>query len=209
MTAAGQRRVIAVASGVGGGKSTLAASLAAEFGEAASTVHFDHYERMTGQPIEAVRRWVAAGADPDALAIPGLADDLHALKAGRDVTDPLTRLRIAARPYLLFETQFGRRHAASGRHIDLLIWIDTPLDVALARKLRQLALEAAARGARESAAFAAWLPEYLDNYLGLVEKLLRRQRETVRTQADLILDGRQDPVELRREAAQAIRERLP
>jgi uridine kinase len=200
--------IAAIASGVGGGKSTLVASLAAELGDAASTVHFDHYERVTEQPVEAVRRWMAAGADPDALTIPGLAEDLEALKSGRMVTDPLTRAHVPARRVVLFETQFGRRHAASGRHIDLLIWIDTPLDVALARKLRQLAGAAAAQGAREAAAFAAWLPAYLDNYLGLVEKLLRSQRETVRPQADLILDGRKDPARLRLEAAQAIRDRL-
>jgi uridine kinase len=200
--------VIAIAAGVGGGKSTLLASLADEFGGAASTIQFDHYERVTEQPVEAVRRWMAAGADPDALAIPGLAEDLEALKGGREALDPLTRTPILPRKYLLFETQFGRRHAATGRQIDYLIWIDTPLDVALARKLRQLAGAAAGHGAREAAAFAAWLPEYLDNYLGMVEKLLRSQRDTVRAQADRVLDGRKDPAALRLEAAQAIRDRF-
>lgn len=203
-----QPGVIGIASGVGGGKSTLADSLAAEFGGDASAIQFDHYERVTEQPVEAVRRWMAAGADPDALAIPGLAEDLQALKAGRKVVDPLTRTPILPRRYLLFETQFGRRHAATGRHIDFLIWIDTPLDVALARKLRQLAAAAAGRGMSEAAAFAAWLPAYLDSYLGMVEKLLRTQRESVRPQADLLLDGRRTPADLRREAAQAIRQRL-
>lgn len=179
-------KVVGIAAGVGGGKSTLAKALAERLGEA-GLVQFDHYERMTEQPVEAVRRWMREGADPDALVIPGLAEDLQSLKSKHK--------------FVVFETPFGRRHSATGRHIDFLVWIDTPLDIALARKIRQFAAGAAASG--EAASFGPWLQAYLGNYVEFVGDLLRAQRDTVRAQADLVVDGRRSPEELAREVERA------
>jgi uridine kinase len=180
--------IIAVAAPVGGGKSTLVRGLAERL-PAASAIFLDHYERFTQQPVEEMRRWLRDGANPDTLAIPGLAEDLASLKNGLPVADPLTGNTITPGRYLLLETQFGRRHAATGRHIDFLVWIDTPLDLALARKLRQLAAGIDER----DAAFVPWLRGYLESYLELVSESLRVQRDTVRAQADLIVDGMQQP----------------
>ena len=200
---AGASCVIAVAGPVGAGKSTLVAGLADVLGSAA-TIHFDHYERMTEQPIEAIRRWAQSGADPDAMPVPGLAEALQSLKAGRAVVDPATHKEIAPAKFILFETQFGKRHAATGRTIDFLIWIDIPLDVALARKLRQFTGEAGLRSQGESQAFVQWLEGYLDNYLDLVGSLLRRQRDTVGADADMVVDGERDAVGLVQQAGDKI-----
>ena len=181
-------KVIAVAAPVGGGKSTLVRGLAGRL-PAASAIFLDKYERFTQQPVEQMRRWLRDGANPDMLAIPGLAEDLAALKSGLPVADPLTGSTITPGRYLVLETQFGRRHAATGRHIDFLVWIDTPLDIALARKLRQVAAGIDGR----DAAFVPWLRGYLESYLDLVGESLRVQRDTVRAQADLIVDGMQLP----------------
>jgi len=197
------RYVIAVAAPVGGGKSTLVQGLAGRL-PGASAIFFDHYERITEQPIEQIERWMQDGADLDEMVIPGLAEDLQALKQGRAVVDPLTMAAVAARKYLLFETQFGRQHAATGKHIDFLIWIDTPLDVALARKIRQFALELDARKPQALQAFAPWLRSYLDNYLAVVGGLLRIQRDTVGAHADLVVDGEQDTGALLAEVEQEI-----
>ncbi len=151
-----------------------------------------------------MRRWLREGADPDMLAIPGLADDLAALKSGRPVADPLTGNAITPGRYVLLETQFGRRHVATGRHIDFLVWIDTPLDLALARKLRQLAAGIDER----DAAFVPWLRGYLESYLDLVSESLRVQRDTVRAQADLIVDGTQHPAAVLAQVESAVLGRL-
>jgi uridine kinase len=189
--AADARYVIAVAAPVGGGKSTLVKALASRL-EGAAAIHFDHYERITEQPIEEIRRWMQDGADVDEMVIPRLADDLQALKLGGSVVDPQTGKAITARKYVLFETQFGRQHAATGRHIDFLVWVDTPLDVALARKIRQFAGELDVRNQEEFCAFAPWLRTYLDNYIAVVGALLRIQRDTVGEHADLVVDGELD-----------------
>ena len=193
--------LIAVAAPVGGGKSTLVRGLAGRL-PAASAIFLDHYERFTQRPVEEMRRWLRDGANPDALAIPRLAEDLAALKSGRSVADPLTGSTIAPGRYLLLETQFGRRHAATGQHIDFLVWIDTPLDLALARKLRQLADGIDER----DAAFAPWLRGYLESYLDLVSESLRVQRDTVRAQADLVVDGTQHPDALLAQVETAVME---
>jgi uridine kinase len=192
-------KVIAVAAPVGGGKSTLVRGLAARL-PSASAIHLDHYERFTQRPVEEMRRWLREGADPDALAIPGLAEDLAALKRGLSVADPVTGNTITPGRYLVLETQFGRRHAATGRQIDFLVWIDTPLDLALARKLRQLAADVDER----DAAFVPWLRGYLQSYEELVSESLRVQRDSVRAQADLIVDGTQQPAALLAQVESAV-----
>ncbi len=194
------RRVIAIAGAVGAGKSTLVRALAGRLADS-TVIQFDHYERMTEQPIAEVRRWIREGADIDKLPVPGLGEALQALKLGRAVADPMTRAEIRPAKYILFETQFGRRHAATGRHVDFLAWIDTPLDIALARKVRQFAREF---DPRDPAGFAPWLSGYLDNYVEVVGGLLRMQRDIVAAGADLVVDGNADPVGQASELERAI-----
>ncbi|MEO8202769.1 MAG: uridine kinase [Betaproteobacteria bacterium] len=201
-------QVVGIAGPVGAGKSTLVRALAAALGDT-TTLQFDHFERMTERPIEEVMRWMRDGADLDQVPVPGLADALEALKAGRAATDPLTRAQLQPAACVLFETQFGRRHTASGREIDFLVWIDVPLDVALARKVRQLLRVATAGDAQGARAFLPWLEGYLDNYLGVVGELLRVQRETVAAGADLIVDGQAAPQEMALRVAQALVARRP
>jgi uridine kinase len=196
-------RVIAIAGSVGAGKSTLVRGLASRL-PSATAIHFDHYERMTEQPIEKIRQWMKDGADLNEMPVPGLADALRALKEGRGVQDPLTGRTVQPASSILFETQFGRQHAATGQHIDFLVWIDTPLDVALARKVRQFASEIDTRDPGELAGFGPWLQAYLDNYLEVVGGLLRLQRDTVGANADLVVDGTCEPGELSREVERAI-----
>ena len=199
------RYVVGIASGVGGGKTTLVQGLAARLGDA-SAVPFDHYERFTRQPIEAVRAWTRAGADPNALDLGRLAEDLRTLKHGEQVVDPANGAPIEPRKYLLLDAPFGRRHMATGSQIDFLVWIDTPLDIALARKLRQLSA-----GVHELQAvdFLNWLRSYLENYLAVVAALLRSQRDTVRADADLVVDGERETGALLADVENAIRARLP
>lgn len=204
---AGRGFVVGIAGPVGAGKSTLVAGLAAQLIDVA-VLSFDRYERITEQPIERIRQWMQNGADLDEMEIPGLARDLLALKEGRAVVDPLSGAPVQACRVILFETQFGRRHAETGRHIDMMVWIDTPLDLALARKVRQFAAEVDSGDARAERRFAPWLGEYLGNYLDVVSGLLRMQRETVGAGADLVVDGQRDPQSLRAEVAQAIQGRL-
>lgn len=179
--------VVGIAGVPGAGKSTLAAALCAAIPGAAA-LQMDAYDNMTRLPIGELRRWFEGGADIDAFDFPDLQSELRRRKAG---PGPAT---------VLFETQFGRAHRATGQHIDLLLWIDTPPDLALARALRA----ALARGARTD-----WVRAYLDNYIGTVRELLEMQRTRVAAAADIVLDGRSSPAALADAACAEIARRRP
>jgi uridine kinase len=198
------RYVIGIAGPVGGGKSTLVRQLA-NLLAGATPIHFDDYESLTSQPIEKIKQWMQSGGDTSELPVAGLAADLVSLKAGRAVSIDATSTPVPVGRYILFETQFGRRHAATGMHIDFLVWMDTPLDIALARKLRQFNAELAGTiNAADHAAFSEWLRVYLDNYLDVVGELLRVQRNTVAAEADLVIDGATDRESIARQVKNAI-----
>lgn len=183
------RHVIGIAGPVGAGKTTLLRQLANRLAES-TPIHFDDYESLTSQPIEKIKKWMQCGGDMRAVQVAGLAADLLSLKAGQAVSNGVTMTPGPTGKYILFETQFGRRHAETGRHIDYLVWIDTPLDIALARKLRQFTRELGeAKPAEAHEEFCGWLGGYLDNYLEVVGELLRIQRDSVAADADLIIDG--------------------
>jgi hypothetical protein len=163
--------VVGIAGVPGAGKSTLVAALAAALPRAVP-LHMDAYDNMTRLPVAELRGWIEAGADIDAFDFPPLQAELQRLKAGE------------ARETVLFETQFGRAHRATGRYIDFLLWLDTPLDLALARTLGAVL----ARGTRPE-----WLRGYLEHYVDPVRGLLEMQRTRVAADADLVLDGRLAP----------------
>lgn len=185
--------VIAVAGPPGSGKTTLALALANALGDA-SSIHMDNYEQMTRKPIDEVARWMDAGAPFEGVPMPRLEEHLARLKAGHPVVDPATGMAVRPARYIVFETQFGRAHPGTGRCIDILVWLDTPADVALARTLRvHTSMACQAADATACADRMAWLDGYLESYLRLVARLVALQRDRVRPGADIVVDGTREP----------------
>lgn len=201
--------IIAVAAPIGGGKTAVSRSVAAQL-PGTAVLSFDHYEQATGQPIQNLQGWLQRGADFDEFVVPALREDLARLKRGEAVHDPATRAVIAPGRYLVFENPLGREARSLAPFVDLLLWVDVPPDVALARKLRELVGRLRQESGRErDAERLAWLEQYLENYLAVVREILQLQRERVTARADLVLSGMRDPEEIAREAAAEIRRRFP
>ncbi|MGX5777349.1 AAA family ATPase [Methylorubrum zatmanii] len=182
--------VLAVAGPPGSGKTTLSRALAERLG-GAPVLSYDAYEEITGWPPERVAEWLRRGAALDEVPVPGLAEDLARLRRGEPVPDRerggiLRPSRRGGRPVIVLDTLLGRAHPGTGAQIDHLLWLDLPLDVALARKLRSFTGEA-----RQDPAAAPALLGALDAYLGRYDSLLHPtyalQRARIRPGADRIL----------------------
>lgn len=201
--------VIAVSGYPGAGKTSLVLGLLDAL-EGAAPIHMDSYERITGTPIGEIARWMRNGADIDAFDFPQLEEDLVHLKQGLPLEDRFSKRRVTGDKYVLFETQFGRAHHKTGRHVDLQVWIDVPRDIALGRKLRDIVGSFLRENQPDKLpARMHWLDAYLDNYLGTVSGLLEMQQQRVTAGADIVVDGRAGLRSMIESARSEILRRLP
>jgi uridine kinase len=201
--------VIAVAAPIGGGKTAVAEAIAAKLPDA-TTISFDRYETATGQPVQNLREWQARGADFDEFVVPLLREDLERLRRGDAICDPVTKEQITAGKYVVFENPLGREAKSLAAYVDLLVWVEVPQEVALARKLKEL-VGGFLRQRRpdQHTQCLAWLDQYLENYLTIVRDVLQIQEKRVAAQADIVLPGLRSLDEIAGEAADQIRRRFP
>jgi len=203
------RYVVAVAGPVGAGKTSLVKAVAQTLVDA-TMVCYDDYETATRMSAGDLTRWIDQGASFDAFATPRLAADLNRLKQGLPVGDRSTATGIAPAKYILFDTPLGREHPDTGGGIDLLVWLETPLDIALARKLKQFTGIFVGRSeASDAHHFVGWLDTYLSGYLEAVGRVLAIQQQRVRAGADIVLDGLRPLPDLVEQTVARIRDQLP
>ena len=183
------RYLIGISGPPGAGKTALVQGLSAAMHDT-TTIHMDSYQRMVQPFPEQVQRWLRQEAGIGEFQIPQLSEDLATLRSGAPVAEPGTGAEIPPRKYILFETRYGRAHRATGRDIDLLICIDTPLDVALARNLRT-AVATSLRDAktRSLEECVRDLHDYLDQYPDTMRALTISEKNRVAADADLVVDG--------------------
>lgn len=113
-----QTRVIAIASVSGGGKTTVVEKLKGRLPNA-KALFFDDYD-LEGP--EDVMGWLNRGADNNEWNLNPLVKDLEEL-----LNEPLD--------YIVLDFPFSYKHAQTAAYIDFSIFINTPLDVALARRI--------------------------------------------------------------------------
>jgi hypothetical protein len=150
----------------------------------AVTLHFDEYDDTNIHP-EDLQEWFRTGADYNAWQTPVLTRALEALTAGEPATSPVDGSEISAAPYIVFDAPLGRAHADSGRFIDLMVFIDAPLDVAMARRLIRDFKDGGVRVAEGLDGMVRECRGYLDGARPLYVKMKERHTPT----CDLILDG--------------------
>ena len=124
-------------SAAGAGKTTLMRKVAERLGDAVS-VQFDAYEHLSTFPADN-KQWVQSGADPDAFRTPELTEAVRALREGTSVIHPRLQTPVEPAAYVVLEEPFGRGRNEMRGLIDFVVCIETPLEIALARRLLEWA----------------------------------------------------------------------
>ncbi|WP_047985039.1 nucleoside/nucleotide kinase family protein [Ornithinibacillus californiensis] len=115
-----QPYIISISAVSGGGKTTIAKQLNKKLGKS-KVLNFDDYDF---QGPDDIVDWVERGADYDEWDLTPFTNDIEMLCEG-----PVK--------YIILDYPFSRKHTQVGRLINLSIFIDTPLDVALARRINR------------------------------------------------------------------------
>ena len=194
--------VVAVSGTSGGGKTTLVKKTAALLGDVVR-LHFDDYIFLGNDPSE-IRAWLEAGADPDHLKTPRLADDLRKLRSGEATRPPDGSGVIEPAGFVLLEEPFGRSRGDVAPYIDLSAHIELPADVALARRIVRAIEE---REQPDPGQMLAHIQHDLKAYLLAGRESYEAANRAARESADLVLDGLRPADELAAELVAEIRRR--
>ena len=125
--------VTGISSPSGGGK-TAVTKRVAELLPGAAAIFFDDYDFETVHP-ESLRKWLEDGANYNDWKTPKLAEDLRKLKAGQVIVSAADGREIRPQQHVIFDAPLGYAHAETAPLIDLMVFIDTPLDIAMARRM--------------------------------------------------------------------------
>ena len=176
--------IIGISAITGGGKTAVTLRLT-EVLEDAVALHFDDYDDTNVHPGD-LQRWFAAGADYDAYKTPVFTRHLEALKADESIRYPAGNTLLDPKRYIVADAPLGRAHTDSGRFIDLMVFIDTPLDVAMARRvLREIDRE----GHRTADGTLEYVKDELSGYLAQARPIYEEFQERMRDTSDVIVDG--------------------
>ena len=170
--------IIGISGVSGSGKTTLTRSL----GKAlhATAIFWDDFDPISEGPSDYVT-WFETSRDCNDWKYDALADVLRSLKQGKTLICPATQRKLIPTEYIVFDAPLGYEHQATGQWIDFLIFLDTPPDIALARRLirdyKPLAHPSGDRILKEVEDYlSSTRPVYLESY----EK---------KNESDLLLDG--------------------
>ena len=125
------RQVIGVSSYSGDGKTTLIKHLIKSVEDSVGIFFDDYGDSIESPPMDT---W-ATIENYDGWKCPLLAEHLEKLKSGQSIVHPETGKEVHSAKHIFFDAALGKGHRETGQFIDLMVFIDTPLDVAMARRL--------------------------------------------------------------------------
>ncbi|MEC8159342.1 MAG: uridine kinase [Pseudomonadota bacterium] len=182
--------VVAILGASGSGKSHLVASLAPDMlGANVAVLRVDDYYRdLTHLSFE--ERDTINFDHPDAIEFERLVDDLASLRSGEEVQTPVYDFTQHTRSTLsqsvppadivLLEGVLAMADPATRALIDYTIFIDTPLELCLARRIER---DASQRGRSEASVRDFWETR--------AEPMFSQFVAPWRSDADLVIDGSQ------------------
>lgn len=113
--------IIAINAISGGGKTTITKKLKDQLPNAVA-LYFDDRNYDLDSGIDDICKWIDEGADANRFNLDLLINDIEILKSN-------------GVEYIILDYPFGYRHHKIATYINLSIFIDTPLDIALARRI--------------------------------------------------------------------------
>lgn len=113
--------VIAINAISGGGKKTITKELIKQLPNS-KALYFDDRDYDSDSGIDDICKWIKEGADVNIFNLDLLEEDIEMLI--KETPD-----------FIIMDYPFGYRHNLIAKYIDFSIFIDTPLDIALARRI--------------------------------------------------------------------------
>jgi len=198
--------VIAISSISGGGKSVVVNKLAEKLTDSCA-IHFDDYETpdtYPKNPLDLMKN----GVDFNMVKSPLLAQHLQALKNGEPVTTPRGEV-LSPACFIIYEGPLGYAQHETGQFIDFLVFIDTPLEVGLARRfVRSFATSQYEDKNRDQLIrLIKELENFTHEYLLWTRNAYQALVDVVRPISDMVVNGEQTPEALAQAIIQALKER--
>lgn len=156
--------VITIAAVSGGGKTTITESLTHELTNS-KALFFDSYN-FDNCPAD-ICKWIDDGANYDEWVLTPLIHDIQHL------------IRDSKLDYIIVDYPFAYLNREMGQFIDVSIFIDTPLDIAMARRIL--------RDFKEDT--MSEIHNDLKHYMAHARKAYLEAIHTVKPNSDIVLDG--------------------
>lgn len=161
----GKPKVISIAAVSGGGKTTVTKILNEKL-KYSRALFFDDYD-FKGSPDDLIR-WVKEGPNYDQWNLKPLISDIESLLSGEELV-----------PYILLDYPFAYKNNSLKNYIDLSIYIDTPLDIAMARRLKRDHCNSSTSQIRND----------IDFYLNHGRSAYLEMENTIKPNSDFVVDG--------------------
>lgn len=179
--------VISISGVSGGGKTTVSNALKEQLTNA-MIISFDNYDDVYLD--RDINEWSANGNDENEWHIEPIVKDLEEM-----LPKPFD--------YIIIDYPFGRKNKEVGKYIDLAVFIDTPLNIALARRtIRDFTSRGEHRHKIE--VNLKTIEKELQNYLGISRPTYARMAETQIPYSDLVVDGTKPVEDILREIKECL-----
>jgi uridine kinase len=171
--------VVAFAGHSGAGKSTLIEKLSS-LTDNANVLRIDNYDSSSFPPSI---KWMEHGADPNEFQTPQFFSDILTVRNGNCILHPETNKEIEPAGFLFIEEPFGRGREAINELIDFSVYIDVPLEIALARRLLRMG------NLISQGHSGVTIEEHVFWYLRVGRNFYIAVERSARKKCDLIVDG--------------------
>lgn len=155
--------VVSIAAVSGGGKTTIASQLNAKLPNSRMLLFDDYDFKGPDDIIE----WVDQGADYNEWNLSPLIDDLETL-----INENLD--------YIVLDFPFAYKHESVSKYIDYAVFIDTPLDIAMARRIKRDFSNEPTRSILND----------MENYVARGRRGYLEMLKTIKPNSDIIVDGK-------------------